>query len=79
MLETGQTYERSAITKWLARGESTGVLTCPKSRLPLKTKTLTINWSLRAVIQDWWNEHAIEVRKVGEAWHLRPRQTDLYC
>ncbi|TKY74058.1 U-box domain-containing protein 43 [Spatholobus suberectus] len=46
---SGKTYERSAIEKWFAEGNTL----CPLTRLPLDTKVLRPNKTLRQSIQEW--------------------------
>eukprot|EP01018_Ginkgo_biloba_P029292 Gb_13711 [translate_table: standard] len=54
-LETGQTYERSAIQEWLSRGNTT----CPISRQRLESLTLpNTNFVLKRVVDAWKTEHS---------------------
>ncbi|CAJ1974430.1 unnamed protein product [Sphenostylis stenocarpa] len=46
---SGKTFERSAIEKWFAEGNNL----CPMTRLPLDTKILRPNKTLRMSIQEW--------------------------
>lgn len=46
---TARTFERSAIEKWLAEGNTH----CPLTRLPLDTKILRPNKTLKLSIQEW--------------------------
>lgn len=52
----GFTYERKAITDWIAR--SAGHPTSPKTNLPLAHPEVTPNVNLRNAIQKWLQEHA---------------------
>ncbi|KAJ1484601.1 hypothetical protein T484DRAFT_1894077 [Baffinella frigidus] len=48
--ETGHTYERAAILRWLQTNS-----TDPKTNVPLQTKQLVPNHGLRATIEDFLN------------------------
>ncbi|KAJ0964075.1 hypothetical protein J5N97_029197 [Dioscorea zingiberensis] len=50
-----QTFERKAIEKWLADGNST----CPLTMLPLDTSILRPNYSLRKAIEEWKERNTI--------------------
>lgn len=52
---TGQTFERSAIEKWLASGTSS----CPLTGLPLETSMLRPNKTLRLSIEEWQDRNTM--------------------
>ncbi|KAE8736319.1 U-box domain-containing protein 10 [Hibiscus syriacus] len=56
VVATGQTYERSYIQGWIDCGNAT----CPKTRQKLEDTTLTPNYVLRSLINQWCAEHNIE-------------------
>lgn len=53
-LESGITYERSAIEKWFESGNTT----CPVKKCELTTRHLTPNHNLRELIQEWKENNA---------------------
>ena len=53
MSKYGHSYERSAIFKWIARGNDT----CPMSRRPLRLSDLITNHALRCKIRRWQLEN----------------------
>ncbi|XVE92056.1 hypothetical protein REPUB_Repub01dG0064400 [Reevesia pubescens] len=56
IVATGQTYERSYIQRWIDCGNST----CPKTQQKLYNLTLTPNYVLRSLINQWCAKHNIE-------------------
>ncbi|EFJ10921.1 hypothetical protein SELMODRAFT_426843 [Selaginella moellendorffii] len=53
-LETGQTYERTAIREWLERGNTT----CPITRQLLKNRALpSTNYVLKRLVENWKEIH----------------------
>jgi hypothetical protein len=54
----GQTYERDAIERWLARSNMS-----PATGAELPHKTLTPNIALRQAIEEWERAHALHVRR----------------
>lgn len=56
IVATGQTYERSYIQRWIDCGN----VTCPKTQQKLENLTLTPNYVLRSVINQWCAKHNIE-------------------
>lgn len=52
---TGQTFERSAIEKWLASGTNS----CPLTGLPLETSMLRPNKTLRLSIEEWQDRNTM--------------------
>ena len=52
---TGQTFERSAIEKWLAEGNNI----CPLTNSPLDTAVLRPNKTLRQSIEEWRDRNTI--------------------
>ncbi|KAE8728007.1 U-box domain-containing protein 12 [Hibiscus syriacus] len=59
IVSTGQTYERSCIEKWLEQGHGT----CPKTQQTLSNTTLTSNYALRSLIDQWCEANGIEPPK----------------
>ncbi|KAL4318237.1 hypothetical protein GQ457_18G022810 [Hibiscus cannabinus] len=56
IVATGQTYERSYIQRWIDCGNAT----CPKTQQKLENLTLTPNYVLRSLINQWCAKHNIE-------------------
>ncbi|KAK8522609.1 hypothetical protein V6N12_056310 [Hibiscus sabdariffa] len=56
IVATGQTYERSYIQRWIDCGNAT----CPKTQQKLENLTLTPNYVLRSLINQWCTRHNIE-------------------
>ncbi|XWS34514.1 hypothetical protein CRYUN_Cryun21dG0044700 [Craigia yunnanensis] len=56
IVATGQTYERSYIQRWIDCGN----VTCPKTQQKLEKLTLTPNYVLRSLINQWCAKHNIE-------------------
>lgn len=54
VLETGQSYERVQIQKWLKRNK-----TCPKTGIVLQSKALIPNCSLKTSIQEWNDKQSL--------------------
>jgi hypothetical protein len=59
----GQSFERSAIIEWLARGNDT----CPMTRQPLKLSDLITNHQLRAKIRRWQIENNADVTVIADS------------
>lgn len=57
IVATGQTYERTAITRWMEEGHNT----CPKSGLLMAHTNLIPNYALRSLIWQWCERHGIRV------------------
>lgn len=55
IISTGQTYERSAISRWMEEGHCT----CPKTGQMLINTRLVPNRALRNLIMQWCNAHGI--------------------
>jgi hypothetical protein len=51
---TGETYDRSQITRWLAKNN-----TDPASNRVLTTKKLTPNLAIRRMISEWKQQHVM--------------------
>ncbi|KAE8710274.1 U-box domain-containing protein 11 [Hibiscus syriacus] len=56
IVATGQTYERSYIQRWIDCGN----VTCPKTQQKLENLTLTPNYVLRSLINQWCAKHNME-------------------
>ncbi|KAE8733752.1 U-box domain-containing protein 13 [Hibiscus syriacus] len=59
IVSTGQTYERSCMEKWLEQGHGT----CPKTQQTLSNTSLTPNYALRSLIDQWCEANGIEPPK----------------
>ncbi|CAI5958385.1 unnamed protein product [Closterium sp. NIES-64] len=55
IVESGQTYERAFIERWVADGHKT----CPKTRQPLPSGAIIPNQILRALITDWCKRNRV--------------------
>ncbi|KAG6491731.1 protein spotted leaf 11-like [Zingiber officinale] len=64
IVSTGQTYERECIEKWLEAGHNT----CPKTQQKLSSTSLTPNYVLRSLIDQWCEANGMVPPK-------RPAQT----
>ncbi|KAK4410404.1 putative U-box domain-containing protein 42 [Sesamum angolense] len=67
-VESGETYERTAITEWFNKFADPEEIVCPKSGQKLKSRILSTNVALKATIDEWKerNEAArIKVRSIG--------------
>ncbi|KAF0916688.1 hypothetical protein E2562_010533 [Oryza meyeriana var. granulata] len=54
LTESGVTYERRAIEEYFKRfASSSETVSCPVTKMPLQSKTLTSNASLKSVIAEW--------------------------
>ncbi|XP_024392890.1 U-box domain-containing protein 1 [Physcomitrium patens] len=56
IVATGQTYERSSITRWIHAGHST----CPKTRQKLAHLDLITNYALKSLISQWCEDNNVE-------------------
>ncbi|ESQ51370.1 hypothetical protein EUTSA_v10016364mg [Eutrema salsugineum] len=59
IVSSGQTYDRDCIKKWLEGGHST----CPKTQETLTSDTVTPNYALRSLIDQWCESNGIEPPK----------------
>ncbi|CAH2060221.1 unnamed protein product, partial [Thlaspi arvense] len=59
IVSSGQTYDRECIKKWLEGGNST----CPKTQETLTSDTVTPNYALRSLIDQWCESNGIEPPK----------------
>ncbi|KAJ7554774.1 hypothetical protein O6H91_05G008600 [Diphasiastrum complanatum] len=55
IISSGQTYDRSSISRWIAAGHCT----CPKSGQKLIHLNLIPNYALRSLINQWCEEHKV--------------------
>ncbi|KAI4331529.1 hypothetical protein MLD38_029714 [Melastoma candidum] len=53
IVASGQTYERAAIQKWLDQGLSI----CPKTRLPLTHLNFITNYTVKDMVNSWWDQN----------------------
>ncbi|MCO5600255.1 hypothetical protein L7F22_054365 [Adiantum nelumboides] len=65
IVATGQTYERVNIQKWLEDNR-----TCPKTLQVLPHTTLTPNFVLRSVINQWCEANGLEIAKTSPSGML---------
>ncbi|BFI30157.1 hypothetical protein MPTK2_3g09570 [Marchantia polymorpha subsp. ruderalis] len=67
-LETGQTYERTAIKEWLDRGNTS----CPITRQTLKnTKLPSTNYVLKRVVDTWKDDHPEYLQDISRASSIK--------
>ncbi|WOL15012.1 protein spotted leaf 11 [Canna indica] len=71
IVATGQTYERTCIEKWLASGHDT----CPKTQQRLSSMSLTPNYVLRSLIEQWCEANGVDPPKCP----TRPNKPTLAC
>eukprot|EP00892_Ulva_mutabilis_P000162 jgi/Ulvmu1/10146/UM006_0100.1 len=64
---SGQTYERSAITRWLAGAQER---VDPITKAPMSLRHVSPNLALRAVMHDWLRERQVELSR----WQWRRLQ-----
>ncbi|CAN1245054.1 U-box domain-containing protein 3 [Linum grandiflorum] len=57
IVASGQTYERSAIRKWLDHG----LTVCPKTRQTLSHTNLIPNYTVKAMIANWCQENNVKL------------------
>lgn len=55
IVATGQTYDRTSITRWIQAGHST----CPKTGQKLAHKELISNYALRSLISQWCEDNNV--------------------
>ena len=55
IVATGQTYDRTSITRWIRAGHST----CPKTGQKLAHKDLISNFAMRSLISQWCEENNV--------------------
>ncbi|EPS67526.1 hypothetical protein M569_07248, partial [Genlisea aurea] len=60
IVASGQTYERSAIQKWLDHGLSR----CPKTGMLLSHRNLIPNFTVRALITNWCEERKVTLSEI---------------
>lgn len=65
-IESGVTYERTAITEWLDRVDSEE-LVCPKSGQKLRSRVLSPNVALKATVNEWKERNEAARIKVARA------------
>ncbi|XAR57746.1 Ubiquitin--protein ligase [Bertholletia excelsa] len=57
IVSSGQTYERAFIRKWIDLGLSV----CPKTRQPLAHTNLIPNYTVKALIANWCEQHNVKL------------------
>ncbi|CAN1245057.1 U-box domain-containing protein 3 [Linum grandiflorum] len=62
IVASGQTYERSAIRKWLDHG----LTVCPKTRQTLSHTNLIPNYTVKAMIANWCQENNVKLSSDSE-------------
>lgn len=68
LVETGQTYERAMIKKWLRTHDSD-----PISNQQLKTKRIVPNVALRHTIEDWLHQNSVRAQERESTLSSEPR------
>lgn len=66
IVSTGQTYERASIQKWLDHGLNV----CPKTHQVLTHKNLIPNYTVKALIANWCEEHKIRLSDTSKHINL---------
>ena len=61
IVATGQTYDRTSITRWIQAGH----LTCPKTGQKLAHKDLISNFALRSLISQWCEDNNVPFEDEG--------------
>lgn len=61
IVATGQTYDRTSITRWIQSGHST----CPKTGQKLAHKELITNFALRSLISQWCEDNNVPFKQEG--------------
>lgn len=61
IVATGQTYERSSITKWIEAGHST----CPKTGQKISHNNLIPNYALKSLISQWCEDNNVPFENEG--------------
>ncbi|KAK3155155.1 hypothetical protein QOZ80_2BG0199560 [Eleusine coracana subsp. coracana] len=75
--ESGVTYERRAIEEYIERFvDSSEPIYCPVTKMPMQSKTMTSNVSLKSVIEEWtMRNEAMRVRIARTALSLSTADT----
>lgn len=73
--ETGQSYDRASIQKWLKSGN----LTCPKTGERLKNRDLVPNLALRQIIQQYCSQNSIPFPDSIKPKHDKPKRVVADC
>jgi hypothetical protein len=63
IIATGQTYDRTPITKWIQAGHST----CPKTGQKLSHTNLISNYALRSLISQWCEDNNVPFENEGSS------------
>lgn len=66
-VESGVTYERSAITQWFEKFADEAELVCPKSGQTLKSRNVNSNVAFKATIDEWKERNEAARIKVARA------------
>ncbi|XP_050387008.1 U-box domain-containing protein 24-like [Argentina anserina] len=73
---SGQTFERTAIEKWLAEGNSL----CPLTRTPIDTSVLRPNKTLRQSIEEWKDRNTmITIASMKSKLNSEDEEEVLHC
>ncbi|KAL9643703.1 hypothetical protein ABK040_016151 [Willaertia magna] len=70
--ETGQTYDRSTIERWLQRQN-----TCPSTGIKLKSKTLTPNYIAKSAVNETVEKFVKKVTKNVKLWSIDINLTEI--
>lgn len=63
IVATGQTYDRTSITRWIQAGHST----CPKTGQKLSHNNLICNYALRSLISQWCEDNNVPFENEGSS------------
>ncbi|KAL0424850.1 UNVERIFIED_CONTAM: putative U-box domain-containing protein 42 [Sesamum radiatum] len=66
-VESGETYERTAITEWFDKFADPEEIVCPRSGQKLKSRILSTNVALKATIDEWKERNEAARIKVARA------------
>lgn len=66
-VESGVTYERTAITQWFEKFADEAEIVCPKSGQTLKTRNVNSNVAFKATIDEWKERNEAARIKVARA------------
>ncbi|CAN6446727.1 unnamed protein product [Victoria cruziana] len=67
-IESGQTYERSAIEEWFRKCDENGeLITCPSTRTKLTNRNLSTNIALKTTIEQWQERNEATRIKLARA------------
>ncbi|CAH9093736.1 unnamed protein product [Cuscuta europaea] len=62
-IDSGQTYERASIQKWMDQG----LTTCPRTRLKISHSKFTTNVTIKALIENWCKQNKCKPEEADDA------------